>query len=87
MTQSGVTPTRSTWLAPLPVTSPTLKSPLLDSDIQAEVIHAQQVKGWTSRLHNVFFVFLQSGEDLCTDNTDTYCAEITSAPIILPSIR
>ena len=50
------------------------ESPLLDSDIQAEVIHAQQVKGWTSRLHNVFFVFLQSGEDLCTDNTGTYCA-------------
>ncbi len=50
------------------------ESPLLDSDIQNEVAHAQSVKGWSSSLNNIFFVFTQSGQDLCFDNSYSQCA-------------
>ncbi len=54
-------------------------SPLLDSDIQNEVTHAQTVnssKGWSSSIDNVFFVFTERNEDIC-DNTSTTCASNT----------
>lgn len=45
-------------------------NPILDSDIQTEVTHAQNVKGWTSSLNNIFFVFTDSNEGICVpDNT------------------
>jgi hypothetical protein len=49
-------------------------NPLLDSDIQQEVTHAQQVNGWHSSLNNLFFVFTERNEDLCTDRTHSMCA-------------
>lgn len=53
------------------------ETPLLDSDIQTEVTHAQTVNSWTSGIDNIFFVFLQSGENLCFDSTQTQCASNT----------
>lgn len=53
------------------------ESPLLDSDIQAEVTHAQGVNGWTSAVNNIFFVFLQRSENLCFDSTQSQCASNT----------
>lgn len=50
------------------------RTPLLDSDIQAEVTHAQQVKGWSSNIDNIFFVFLGKGENLCFDASHSQCA-------------
>ena len=49
-------------------------NPLLDSDIQNEVSHAQSVKGWTPSANNIFFVFLEANQDLCFDSTHTQCA-------------
>ncbi|MGH2506467.1 MAG: hypothetical protein ACRDHZ_03480 [Ktedonobacteraceae bacterium] len=53
------------------------ESPLLDSDIQAEVTHAQSVNGWTSATNNTFFVFLQRNQDICFDSTLSQCASNT----------
>ncbi len=53
------------------------ESPLLDSDIQNEVTHAQSVNGWTSAVNNIFFVFLQRNQDLCFDSTQSQCASNT----------
>jgi hypothetical protein len=53
------------------------RSPLLDSDIQAEVSHAQSLNGWTSATNNIFFVFLQRSENLCFDSTQSQCASNT----------
>jgi hypothetical protein len=53
------------------------ESPLLDSDIQTEVTHAQNVNGWTSGIDNIFFVFTQRNENICTDNTLAQCATNT----------
>lgn len=50
------------------------ESPLLDSDIQNEVSHAQAVKGWSSSIDNIFFVFLQKNENLCFDSSHSQCA-------------
>jgi len=49
-------------------------NPLLDSNIQNEVRHAQAVNGWKSGIHNIFFVFLASGENLCFDSSQSQCA-------------
>ena len=49
-------------------------SPLLDADIQNEVSHAMSVNGWNSSIDNVFFVFTQSGADLCFDSSHSSCA-------------
>src|SRR6266480_2251546 len=51
-------------------------SPLLDSEIQAEVTHAQTVNSWSSSIDNIFFVFTERNEDICIDNT-TQCASNT----------
>src|SRR5579863_6656531 len=50
------------------------ETPLLDSDMQNEVSHAQAVNGWSSSNNNIFFVFLQANEDLCFDNSYQQCA-------------
>jgi len=51
---------------------------LSDTQIQAEVTHAQSVKGWSSSLNNVFFVFTAKGENICIDSStcfgSTFCA-------------
>jgi hypothetical protein len=53
------------------------ESPVLDSDIQNEVLHAQSVNGWGSVPNSIFFVFLQRKQDLCIDSTLTNCASNT----------
>jgi outer membrane protein assembly factor BamB len=53
------------------------ESPLLDSDIQNEVSHAQQVNSWSSSIHNIFFVFLEANQNLCFDNSHSQCASNT----------
>ncbi|HLZ57420.1 MAG TPA: hypothetical protein VKR06_10775 [Ktedonosporobacter sp.] len=53
------------------------ESPLLDSDIQNEVTHAQQANGWSSSNDNIFFVFTQRNEDLCIDSSLSQCASNT----------
>ena len=50
------------------------ESPLLDSDLQNEVTHAQQTNGWSSSINNIFFVFLEKNENLCFDSSHTQCA-------------
>ncbi len=52
-------------------------SPLLDSQIQVEVTHAQAVNSWSSSIDNIFFVFTQRNEDICIDSTQTQCASNT----------
>jgi hypothetical protein len=58
-------------------TGPYPESPLLDSDIQNEVTHAQSVNSWTSGIDNIFFVFTERNENICSDNTLTQCATNT----------
>jgi len=55
------------------------RSPLLDSDIENEVTHAQtqSFNNWSSSIDNVFFVFTQRNEDICLDSTLTKCASNT----------
>ncbi len=53
------------------------ETPVLDSDLQAEVTHAQQVNGWQSGIDNIFFVFTGRGEDICTDSSQSQCASNT----------
>lgn len=50
------------------------ETPLLDTDIQGEVSHAQTANGWSSSTNNIFFVFLQAKENLCFDSSQTQCA-------------
>ncbi|HLJ36600.1 MAG TPA: hypothetical protein VKU38_23285 [Ktedonobacteraceae bacterium] len=53
------------------------ETPVLDSDLQNEVTHAQQVNGWKSSIDNIFFVFTGRGEDICTDSSQSQCASNT----------
>ena len=60
-------------------------SPLLDSDIQNEVTHAQSVNGWSSNIDNVFFVFTEKNEGLCIDSSQTSCTpDVTSSTNTMP---
>ena len=52
-------------------------NPMFDSDIQAEVSHAQSVNGWTSSIHNLFFVFTARGENECFDTSQSQCTFTT----------
>ncbi len=61
-------------------TSPYPESPLLDSDIQTEVTHAQTAKGWSSNIDNVFFVFIEEHASLCTDSSQTVCTPDRTSP-------
>ncbi|HEY1350935.1 MAG TPA: hypothetical protein VGF67_15045 [Ktedonobacteraceae bacterium] len=53
------------------------ESPLLDTDIQNEVTHAQQANGWQSAIDTIFFVFSGRGENLCFDSSQSQCASNT----------
>jgi hypothetical protein len=46
---------------------------LLDNDIQHEIARAQQVNGWQSSLHKLFFVFTERNANVCMDNTVSEC--------------
>jgi len=50
------------------------EDPLLDIDIQNEVSRAQSVNNWSSSIDNIFFVFLQRGQNLCFDSSHSQCA-------------
>ncbi len=50
------------------------QNPLLDSNIQQEVTHAQQVNGWQSSINNIFFVFTDRGQNLYFNSSQTQCA-------------
>jgi hypothetical protein len=54
-------------------TTPYSANPILDSDIQTEVTHAQTVNNWTSTGNNIFFVFTEKNEGLCTDSNRSSC--------------
>ncbi|HKV00507.1 MAG TPA: hypothetical protein VJQ26_00200, partial [Ktedonobacteraceae bacterium] len=62
------------------------ESPLLDSDIQNEVTHAQTVNPtWSSNIDNVFFVFIEKNVSLCTDSSHTICTpDVTSSTNTTP---
>jgi hypothetical protein len=61
------------------------ESPLLDSDIQAEVAHAQSVKGWSPGSNHIFFVFTGKDIGLCSDSSHTECTpEVTNPPNTTP---
>lgn len=50
---------------------------LSDAQVQSEVTHAKQVKGWTSNIDNVFFVFTAKGENICSGSScsfTSFCA-------------
>jgi len=50
---------------------------LSDAQVQGEVTHAKQVKGWTSNIDNVFFVFTAKGENICSGSScsfTSFCA-------------
>lgn len=52
-------------------------STLSDKQIQNEVTHARQVKGWTSTIDHIFFVFTSWGENICAGTScsfTTFCA-------------
>jgi hypothetical protein len=52
-------------------------TPLLDTDIQNEVTHAQTFNGWASTSNNIFFVFTGKSQDICIDGTKAQCASNT----------
>jgi len=54
-------------------TSPYRANPLLDSDIQQEVTHAQRINDWHSSLHALFFVFTERNTNVCMDSTLSAC--------------
>ena len=51
------------------------ESPLLDSDIQEEVILAEAINNWTPGIDTIFFVFTGRGENLCFDSSHTSCTD------------
>lgn len=53
------------------------ESPLLDSDIQNEVTHAQRVNKWHSSMHNAFFVFIERHINVCIDSSESQCVTNT----------
>lgn len=71
-----------TWTDTQAYPSTALASTVFDSDIQAEVTHAQQVKGWVSDVHNMFFVFTERNENVCYPNGDgtNTCTPSVSQP-------
>jgi len=65
----------SSWVDTGAYTSTT--GTLQDSQIQAEVTHAQSVNGWSPSLNNIFFVFTAKGENICLGSScsfTTFCA-------------
>jgi flagellin-like protein len=55
-------------------------NPMLDSDIQNEVTRAQTANNWSSTSDNIFFVFTEKNEGICSDSTHTICTpDVTTA--------
>lgn len=54
-------------------------NPLTDADIQAEVVHAASVNGWTPSNSKMFLVFTAKGVESCLDSAD--CTPGTSHPV------
>ncbi|HEY1348029.1 MAG TPA: hypothetical protein VGF67_00215 [Ktedonobacteraceae bacterium] len=73
----GGAPTSATLSGTFTDTLAYPESPLLDIDLQHEVTRAQGINGWTSATNNIFFVFLQRGENLCFDSSHSQCASNT----------
>jgi hypothetical protein len=65
---------------------------LLDSQIPAEVTHAQAVNGWTPALNHMFFVFTAKHEDICFNDgvtcySNVFCGYHGSfGPLVTPNI-
>ncbi|MBV9710276.1 MAG: RICIN domain-containing protein, partial [Ktedonobacteraceae bacterium] len=60
-------------------------NPLLDSDIQNEVTHAQSVNSWSSSSSNIFFVFTGKNEGLCTVSSTDKNA-VCTPDVITPNL-
>jgi hypothetical protein len=73
----GAFPSNAVLAASWVDTGPYPESPLLDSDIQNEVTHAQSANSWSSGIDNIFFVFTERNENICIDNTQAQCATNT----------
>ncbi len=71
---TGAVPTNTQLAGTFVDTTPYPESPLLDSDIHNEVTNAQNANGWSSGIDNIFFVFTESGQDLCFDSSQSQCA-------------
>ena len=55
-------------------TTPYPHSPVLDQDLQTQINSAINQFGWKATSSSEFFVFIQSGTDLCMDTTHSDCA-------------
>lgn len=65
---SGKVPIGSVLVGVFNETRPYPHRPVVtDSDLQNEIAQVQQAKGWVSNRHNIFFVFLESKANFCTD--------------------
>jgi hypothetical protein len=53
------------------------ESPLLDSDIQNEVVRAQSTEGWTASLSTLFFVLTERNENICLNSSKEVCTSNT----------
>ncbi len=71
---TGAAPSGSNFAGSWTDNSAYPNSPLLDSDIQAEVSRAQQSNGWPSGVNNIYFVFTEANADLCFDSSQSACA-------------
>jgi hypothetical protein len=71
---SGGSPTNAVFAGSWIDTRTYSKGPILDSDIQREVTHAQKVNGWHASMHNLFFVFTERKANICIDSTQSECA-------------
>jgi len=77
-TQSGgAAPSTATLAGTFVDTRAYPSNPMFDSDVQAEVSHAQAVNGWTSSTHNLFMVFTAKNENECFDTTQSQCTFTT----------
>ncbi|HEX7733693.1 MAG TPA: RICIN domain-containing protein [Ktedonobacteraceae bacterium] len=49
------------------------QTPLLDSDIQSEISHAQSTQGWSADTHTLFFVLTEKNVSICLDSSQALC--------------
>src|SRR5258708_23409896 len=78
---SGAFPSNAKLAGSLVDTRQYTASPLLDSDIQNEVTHAQTVNPtWLSGIDNVFFVFIEKNVSLCVNSSQTQCTPDRASP-------
>lgn len=74
---SGTAPVTATLAGTFVDTRSYPSNPMFDSDVQAEVTHAQSLNGWTSSIHNIFFVFTAKNENECFDTSQSECTFTT----------